>query len=682
MAETLVRLPPRAMAGAFLRAESYDAAARTIELVWSTGAAVRRHDWREGDYDEILVMGAGNVRLGRLNAGAPFLNCHRRYDASDVIGKVVPGTARIAGGEGHCLVVLSDAEGDSDAVRKVATGILCNVSVGYIAHRIEKIESDDGTVPVWRVTDWEPFEISAVPVGADPGAQVRAADEAGAATFPCRIVRESEAAAPVIPAAEPVPAPAIPGERHMDPEIGQGAAGAPATETRAAPAPALDEAAIRAAAATAERARIAAIQGIGRKLDLPGEVVERAVSGGTTVEAFRVVAIDAAAERERLLPDTFAPHAGASERAAPTVPAEPAARLEPGILATRALVALAATRGDKRGAADFLTRQYGTSAEPLARALNTSVGSGGGFLVPVEMASEVIELLRPASAVMALGPNIVPMPRGNFSIPRMTGGASATYVGEGQTIPPSQPKFGGIQLQAKKLTALVPLSNDMIRFPSVQVDTIVRNDMVKAIAQRADLAFIRGDGSQYSPRGLRSFATAPALNGLNVLPASAAVTLVTVTQDLGRAELALEQANLAMTKPGWIMSPRTKNFLMNLRDGLGNLVFAAEMAQGRLRGKPFKATTQVPNNLAGTDAQNTATLDASEIYFADFDEVFVGEAYGLELDVFNGGAYVDSSGQTVSGISTDETVIRAIVQHDMAMRQEAAVALLTNVRWF
>ena len=86
---------------------------------------------------------------------------------------------------------------------------------------------------------------------------------------------------------------------------------------------------------------------------------------------------------------------------------------------------------------------------------------------------------------------------------------------------------------------------------------------------------------------------------------------MTVTQDLGRPELDLKQANLMMTKAGWIVSPRTKNSLMNLRDGLGNLVYAPQMAQGRLRGYPFKATTQVSNALQGAPAPKPPDLRRS-----------------------------------------------------------------------
>ena len=441
----------------------------------------------------------------------------------------------------------------------------------------------------------------------------------------------------------------------------------------------------------AERARSAGIRKVARQLGLADELVDQHVERGTTLNSFRQIAIDAAAARQA----EIAPHnPGAADPQHRTF-AAPRGEKPKGTDAARAMIALAACRGSLRDASDYVSRHYGTDGQHLARALSTSVGSAGGFLVPPEMSSEVIELLRPASAVMALGPIMMPMASGNMSIPRVAGGASAGYVGENQPTQGSQQSFGMVQLSAKKLTSVVPMSNDMIRFPSAATDTIVRDDMVKSIAMRADLAFIRGQGTQFSPKGLKTFAAAASLNGANTIAATpqvgsafattqanAIIALMNVTYDLSRLELALENANITMTRPGWIMSPRSKTYLMNLRDGNGNLVFYAEMSTGKLRGKPYKITTQVPNNLAAVDQNGNATVDGSEVYLADFAEVIIGEAHGLELDVFPGGAYVDNSGNLVSGVSNDQTVMRAIIQHDMNMRQEAAAAVLTGVRWF
>jgi phage head maturation protease len=175
---------PRETRSVEVRAGSFDEAANTVDIIWTTGAAVRRYDYRSGtSYDEVLDLSPGAVRLERLNAGAPILNAHGQYDLSQVIGAVVPGTAKIEGGRGLATVLLSRAAGDADIVGKIRDGVIRNWSAGYIRHEIEKIEGDDGTPGTWRVIDWEPCEISAVPIPADPGAQTRTAP--AAELFPC-----------------------------------------------------------------------------------------------------------------------------------------------------------------------------------------------------------------------------------------------------------------------------------------------------------------------------------------------------------------------------------------------------------------------------------------------------------------------------------------------------------------
>lgn len=167
--------PDLTMRAAELAPASFDAADSTVDLVWTTGADVRRISYRDGPYIERLVVSAAAIRLGRLNAGAPFLNAHASGDLADIIGAVVPRTARLAAGLGHARVKLSADPAHAGIVANIRNGVIRNVSVGYAIHAVDKREADNGTTPVWRVTDWEPFEISAVPIPADAGAQIRAA---------------------------------------------------------------------------------------------------------------------------------------------------------------------------------------------------------------------------------------------------------------------------------------------------------------------------------------------------------------------------------------------------------------------------------------------------------------------------------------------------------------------------
>ena len=158
-------------------------AARTADLVWTTGARVMRYDWmRDRTYLEELSLDPANVRMGRLQSGAPLLNAHNRWSLEDQIG-VVDGAA-LGDGEGTATVRFSSRADVEPIFQDVQDKIIRNVSAGYITHRVEMLPPDDTSngLPIYRAVDWEPMEISLVPIGADAGAGVRTEQQR---TYPC-----------------------------------------------------------------------------------------------------------------------------------------------------------------------------------------------------------------------------------------------------------------------------------------------------------------------------------------------------------------------------------------------------------------------------------------------------------------------------------------------------------------
>ena len=172
MQERRVNAPGQTRA-ASLQPSSWDAEARTIEVVWTTGARGARFDWANFiEIDEELATGPTNVRLDRLNLGAPVLNTHQSGNLRDQIGTVVPGTARMEKGRGVATIQLSAREDLAPIVADIAAGIIRNISVGYTVH-IYDTDMQAKPRPIYRAVDWEPLEISFVPVPFDAGAQVR-----------------------------------------------------------------------------------------------------------------------------------------------------------------------------------------------------------------------------------------------------------------------------------------------------------------------------------------------------------------------------------------------------------------------------------------------------------------------------------------------------------------------------
>ncbi|GER00921.1 hypothetical protein JCM17845_15440 [Iodidimonas gelatinilytica] len=162
----------------------------SFDVVWTTGATVRRFDWYHGEYvDETLSTDPAHVRLDRLNAGAPLLNTHAQHDLANVIGSIVPGSVELGDAGGTARVRLADTEDVTIIAAKVKAGHIRNISVGYVVHTFQETVGPGERRSLLAV-DWEPWEVSLVPIPADPGAQIRGS-AAASQVVPCTILSRS-----------------------------------------------------------------------------------------------------------------------------------------------------------------------------------------------------------------------------------------------------------------------------------------------------------------------------------------------------------------------------------------------------------------------------------------------------------------------------------------------------------
>lgn len=178
-----------------------DIATRTVPITWTTGAEVGRVDfWTGVPWTEELSTDPAHVRMGRLQSGAPLLDSHASYRLSGVIGVVE--NACLADGKGTATVRFSKRADVEPVFQDVQDGIIRNVSVGYRVHKYEDVSTKEdlaAKVRRMRAVDWEPMEVSLVPVGADAGAGV---GRDMPATHPCEIEFTERSASTPEPDAE------------------------------------------------------------------------------------------------------------------------------------------------------------------------------------------------------------------------------------------------------------------------------------------------------------------------------------------------------------------------------------------------------------------------------------------------------------------------------------------------
>jgi HK97 family phage major capsid protein len=272
---------------------------------------------------------------------------------------------------------------------------------------------------------------------------------------------------------------------------------------------------------------------------------------------------------------------------------------------------------------------------------------------------------------------------GNLTIPRLAAGATAGYQGELDDISSSQETFDDLQLNAKKLTALVPVSNDLIRRAPANIEGIVRDDMVQTLARREDLAFLLGDGSGNSPIGFINLCNANAKLAVAPFTATDNLTILSaVTAVLLSMRLTLTNNFSRMIRPRWITTQTTEAFLLGLRDQVGGFVYKAEMETSKtIWGIKYEMTQQLPTNLSAPVLGGGTANDGTYLFLADFADVVLAETYQMVVDASDVAAYKDSGGNMVSTFTRDQTAFRIITEHDFNLRHQASLAAALLPAW-
>lgn len=336
----------------------------------------------------------------------------------------------------------------------------------------------------------------------------------------------------------------------------------------------------------------------------------------------------------------------------------------------RAVKCIHASGGDVERAAWTAERKFNDSE--MARefkALSVTSPTDGGYLVPEIYANEIIELLYPATVIYSLGARRLGMANGNLNIPKLKTGSRALFVGENRSIPKTAPKFGNLKLSAKKLTALIPMSNDLLRSTNFDNDVIVGQDITKQMALGVDWGALMGTGGEFQPLGITQ--NKGVLNikatALDAEFASSAGVLTAAFPNYLVA--AVLKNNVYADGLGFVFNTSVEQYFKSLRDNVGGFIFAEEMNKsGTLAGYPYRAT-----NLLETVNGKT------KIIFGNWNDLVIGEQGALEIETSREGSWTDDSGNLISAFENDQTIVRAINNVDTGLRHDESFAVASDV---
>ncbi len=336
----------------------------------------------------------------------------------------------------------------------------------------------------------------------------------------------------------------------------------------------------------------------------------------------------------------------------------------------RAVKCIHAGGGDADRAA--YTAEHKFNDTEMARefkALSATVPSDGGYLVPEVYANEIIELLYPATVIYSLGARRLGMANGNLNIPKIKTGSRAMFTGENRAIPKSAPKFGNLKLSAKKLTALIPMSNDLLRSTNFDNDVIVGQDVTKQMALGVDFGALLGSGGEFQPLGIIKNKAVQSIDVTSLDAAYASSDGVLTAAFPNYLVAAVLRNNVYADGLGFVFNTSVEQFFKSIRDNVGGFIFAKEMNEnGTLVGYPYRTT-----NLLETVNGKT------NIIFGNWNDLIIGEQGALEIDTSREGTWTDDAGNLVSAFENDQTLIRAIDNVDVGLRHYESFAVASKV---
>lgn len=467
-----------------IRAASVDVQQRTIELAFSSTEPYTRW-WGV----EILDHKAESVRMGRVTNRAPLLLDH---SMSKQIG-VIESASIDADGVGRAVVRFSKSALGEEILQDVQDGIRCKVSVGYQVHAYQ-LESKNGDEETYRITDWEPFEISIVSVPADDTVGVgRSADEF-APNPPAASQRETDETAEAIPA---------PADTKPEQEVRQMTVAVTDNDVL-----------------TQERARVKEINSYSERFGVQ-DMAQRAINEGTTVDQFRIQVLDEMSRR----PNSGVVRASASDRdvgltnseveqfsfrklvlalADPTCAGDAGFELEACRAAAQKRGSIARGKGASASIpAEVVMRSV---LRPfMKRDLTVGAPTGGGYTVATDlMPGSFIDMLINRLALTQLGVTRLTGLSGNIAIPRQTGGAACYWVAENGAPTESQATFDQVAMTPKTIAGYTEVSRLLLKQSSLDIEAFMQTDLQRSMALGTDSAAINGSGASNQPRGVRN----------------------------------------------------------------------------------------------------------------------------------------------------------------------------------
>lgn len=363
--------------------------------------------------------------------------------------------------------------------------------------------------------------------------------------------------------------------------------------------------------------------------------------------------------------------------------------LEKGIPFTRYVKALAMAKGNLSVALAIAenNEDWGKSTPQVAQVLKAAVAGGdttsdgwaSQLVYNQNLVAEFIEVLRPMT-ILGKIPNLTQVP---FNV-RMSGadqGTSAYWVGQGKPVPVSKMHTLEVTLAIAKAAGLVVLTEELVRSSQPSAELIVRNDLMKAIAQFLDVQFVDPGFA-----AVANVSPASITNGVEPIAATgtASANLRTDVQTLFAAWIT---ANLDPSGGVFIMTPTRALAISLMLNALGQPVFPKmTMNGGEFFGLPVvvSQSAKVSGSPVAGEGEMIILLNAPEILMADDGQVTIDASREASIEMLDNPTNSAATGAPttlVSMFQTNAVAIRAVRFINWKKRRNIAVQYIKDAAY-
>ena len=620
-----------------------DEDARRVRLSFSSEEPVERFFGLE-----ILDHTKGSIRLDRFNSGSA--NLLMDHKPSDVVGVIESVEVDSKAGKAFVTVRFGKSVRATEIWEDVKGGIRTSVSVGYRVHKAIQEEQNSDSPDIFRVTDWEPFEVSLVSIPADATVGVGRSDQS---TNKIEVERRNK-----------MKKCNICGKEHDLNEHGRCVScetvvrAAATTVIPATPVtPVTPSVSARDTAAQIkkirddETARMGELRAMGdefKHVDGIDDMVRDGISSEKDGDWLRKEILTKIGKAGMVHSGDLGIKDGERQKYS----LMRAIRVEAGLEKDGGFEAeVSRAMEDHLGeSARGIFMPYDMVA-PVKRDQNVGTDSAGGYLVEtVHDAAGFIELLRNRGLVMAMGARALPGLVGNYTAPKQTAGATFYWITEGSDTTESQLTFGQIEMSPKTVSGRVDMTRLSLLQTTPSVEALVRDDLLTGIALEMDRVAINGDTSSDEPEGiLNTTGIGSVIGGTDGAPIDWAKVVQLET------EVAVD--NAAIGALGYLTNTKVRGSMKTTEKAANTAQFLwpdTPMSDGfgSVNGYRAGVTNQVPGNLIkGTG------INLSAMIFGNWSDLLIGMWGGLDLTT-DATTLGDSGGLVVRIFQSMDTAVR------------------------